>query len=96
MEEKMKKLLAKVEEYDTYRCSYTIEISMYAGEWVVSYKKMDAEWYGETLEKALDEAIESFDEMIKEREEEEREYQEQLERDYWTVQGAKTGKVSCF
>lgn len=96
MEDKMKKLLEIVERYDSCRSTYTIEVSIYAGEWIVSYKKMDFEWYGETLEKALDEAIEGFDEMIREREEEEREYQEQLERDYWAVQGAKTGKVSCF
>lgn len=96
MENKMKKLLAKVEEYDSGRCLYKVEVSMYAGEWVVSYKNLDFEWTGETLEKALDDAIDGFDEMIKEREEEEREYQNQLDRDYYKVQGAKTGTVRCF
>lgn len=96
MENKIKKLLELVEKYDSCRSTYTIEISMYGSEWIIAYKKADFEWYGETLENAVDEAIEGFDEMIKERAEEEREYLEQREKDYWEVQGAKRGVINSF
>lgn len=96
MEEKLKKLLAKIEEYDSCRTHYVVEISRYGGEWIISYKKANFEWSGEGLEATVDKAIEEFAEMIKEREEEEREYLEQQEEDYWAVQGAKCGVVKCF
>ena len=96
MENKIKRLLELVEKYDSSRTIYSLDISIYGNEWVISYKKLNFEWYGETLEKTVDEAIEGFDEMIKDRDDEEREYLEQREKDYWEVQGAKSGKINCF
>ena len=46
--------------------------------------------------KVIDEAIESLDEIIKEDKEEQRKYRNQLDEDYYSVQGAKTGRVVCF
>lgn len=89
MEDKIKRLLELIEEYDSNRTNYSIDISMYAGEWVVSYKKLDWEYYGETLELAIDEAIQDVEEAIRDKEEEEREYQKEMEhqeRIYWERQ----------
>lgn len=90
MEDKIKKLLELIEEYDSNRTNYSIDISMYAGEWVIAYKKLDWEYYGETLELAIDEAIQDVEEAIRDKEEEEREYireREHQERIYWERQG---------
>lgn len=90
MEDKIKRLLELIEEYDSNRTNYSIDISMYAGEWVVAYKKLDWEYYGETLELAIDEAIQDVEEAIRDKEEEEREYireRDHQERIYWERQG---------
>ena len=96
MEDKIKELLELLKKIDSYRnqTAYKINIFRYGIDWVVAYD--DFEWTGENLDEVLSEAIDSVEEMIQEREEEEREYYKQRESDYWSVQGAKLGKVNCF
>lgn len=65
-------------------------------EFILSIEDTGYEWYGNNLEKVIDEAIESLDEIIKEDKEEQRKYKNQLDEDYYSVQGAKTGRVVCF
>lgn len=89
MEDKIKKLLELIEECDSNRTNYSLNISRYAGEWVVAYKKLDWEYYGDTLELTIDKAIQDVEEAIQDREEEEREYlkeREHQERIYWEKQ----------
>lgn len=97
IEEKIREIIKLMKEYTPLRDYFKVVVSLYHDEEVVvNLKPYDWEFYGETLDIALDEAIKALKEDIQEKEEEEREYYEQRERDYWEVQGAKTGFVKCF
>ena len=88
VDEKIRKILKLMKEYKPLQDYFKVVVSVYGCEMVINLKPFEWEYYGETLEIALDEAIEDLEEAIRERDED--------ERDYWNVQGARTGKVSCF
>lgn len=99
VDEKIREILKLMKEYKPLQDYFKVVVSVYGCEMVVNLKPFEWEYYGETLEIALDEAIKDLEEAIKERDEDEREAREQREqddRDYWNVQGARTGRVSCF
>lgn len=52
----------------------------------------DCEWYGKTYDECLDEAIKEIGEWFTEDDKE----IAQMDKDYYSVQGAKTGFVRCF
>lgn len=99
VDEKIRGILKSMKEYEPLQDYFKVVVSVYGCEMVVNLKPFDWEFYGENLEVVLDEAITELEKAIREKDEEEREAKEereQRERDYWEVQGAKTGFVKCF
>lgn len=99
VDEKIREVLKSMKEYEPLQDYFKVVVSVYGCEMVVNLKPFDWEFYGENLEVVLDEAITELEKAIREKDEEEREAREEIEqreRDYWEVQGAKTGFVKCF
>lgn len=99
VDEKIRGILKSMKEYEPLQDYFKVVVSVYGCEMVVNLKPFDWEFYGENLEVVLDEAITELEKAIREKDEEERETKEEIEqreRDYWEVQGAKTGFVKCF
>lgn len=99
IDKKIKEILKLMKEYKPSQDYFKVMVSVYACEMVVNLQPFDWEFYGDTLELALDEAIQDLEESIRDKEEEEREAR--AERDYedtvyWDIQGAKTGFVKSF
>lgn len=92
IEKKIREILRLMKEYEPLQDYFKVVLSVYGSEIVVNLKPFDWEYYGESLDSTLDEAIQEKDEEEREAKEE----MEQRERDYWEVQGAKRGFVKCF
>lgn len=89
IDEKIRKILKLMKEYEPLQDYFKVVVSVYGCEMVVNLKPFDWEYYGETLELALDEAIKDLEEAIREKDEEEREdiaEREHQERIYWERQ----------
>lgn len=99
IEKKIRDILRLMKEYEPLQDYFKVVLSVYGSEIVVNLKPFDWEYYGESLDSTLDEVIKDLEEAIQEKDEEEREAKEEMEqreRDYWEVQGAKSGFVKCF
>lgn len=89
IDEKIRKILKLMKEYEPLQDYFKVVVSVYGCEMVVNLKPFDWEYYGETLEITLDEAIKDLEEAIREKDEEEREViaeREHQERIYWERQ----------
>lgn len=89
IDEKIRKILKLMKEYEPLQDYFKVVVSVYGCEMVVNLKPFDWEYYGETLVLALDEAIKDLEEAIREKDEEEREAiaeREHQERIYWERQ----------
>lgn len=89
IDEKIRKILKLMKEYEPLQDYFKVVVSVYGCEMVVNLKPFDWEYYGETLELALDEVIKDLEEAIREKDEEEREAiaeREHQERIYWERQ----------
>lgn len=89
IDEKIKEILKLMKEYEPLQDYFKVVVSVYGCEMVVNLKPFDWEYYGETLELALDEVIKDLEEAIREKDEEEREAiaeREHQERIYWERQ----------
>lgn len=90
IDEKIREIIKLMKEYTPLRDYFKVVVSLYHDEEVVvNLKPYDWEFYGETLELALDEAIKDLEEAIREKDEEEREAiaeREHQERIYWERQ----------
>lgn len=89
IDEKIRKILKLMKEYEPLQDYFKVVVSVYGCEMVVNLKPFDWEYYGETLELTLDEAIKDLEEAIREKDEEERETiaeREHQERIYWERQ----------
>lgn len=89
IDEKIREILKLMKEYEPLQDYFKVVVSVYGCEMVVNLKPFDWEYYGETLELALDEVIKDLEEAIREKDEEEREAiaeREHQERIYWERQ----------
>ena len=89
IDEKIREILKLMKEYEPLQDYFKVAVSVYGCEMVVNLKPFDWEYYGETLELALDEVIKDLEEAIREKDEEEREAiaeREHQERIYWERQ----------
>ena len=89
IDEKIRKILKLMKEYEPLQDYFKVVVSVYGCEMVVNLKPFDWEYYGETIELALDEVIKDLEEAIREKDEEEREAiaeREHQERIYWERQ----------
>ena len=89
IDEKIREILKLMKEYEPLQVYFKVVVSVYGCEMVVNLKPFDWEYYGETLELALDEVIKDLEEAIREKDEEEREAiaeREHQERIYWERQ----------
>ena len=89
IEKKIREILRLMKEYEPLQDYFKVVVSVYGCEMVVNLKPFDWEYYGETLELALDEVIKDLEEAIREKDEEEREAiaeREHQERIYWERQ----------
>lgn len=89
IDEKIREILKLMKEYEPLQDYFKVVVSVYGCEMVVNLKPFDWEYYGETLELALDEVIKDLEEAIREKDEEERETiaeREHQERIYWERQ----------
>lgn len=89
IDEKIREILKLMKEYEPLQDYFKVVVSVYGCEMVVNLKPFDWEYYGETLELTLDEAIKDLEEAIREKDEEEREAiaeREYQERIYWERQ----------
>ena len=89
IDEKIREILKLMKEYEPLQDYFKVVVSVYGCEMVVHLKPFDWEYYGETLELALDEVIKDLEEAIREKDEEEREAiaeREHQERIYWERQ----------
>lgn len=89
IDEKIREILKLMKEYEPLQDYFKVVVSVYGCEMVVNLKPFDWEYYGETLELALDEVIKDLEEAIREKDKEEREAiaeREHQERIYWERQ----------
>lgn len=89
IDEKIREILKLMKEYEPLQDYFKVVVSVYGCEMVVNLKPFDWEYYGETLELALDEVIKDLEEAIREKDEEKREAiaeREHQERIYWERQ----------
>lgn len=89
IDEKIREILKLMKENEPLQDYFKVVVSVYGCEMVVNLKPFDWEYYGETLELALDEVIKDLEEAIREKDEEEREAiaeREHQERIYWERQ----------
>ena len=89
IDEKIREILKLMKEDEPLQDYFKVVVSVYGCEMVVNLKPFDWEYYGETLELALEEVIKDLEEAIREKDEEEREAiaeREHQERIYWERQ----------